>query len=113
MANYVLVHGAWGGGLTWGAVPARLKAEGHEVLVATLPGLGTRQDELHPGITLTDLARVAWDDPKKGGPMLARTPVGRFAETDDVAEVILFLLSDQAAMLNGLALPLEGGFLVN
>jgi len=54
MPNYVLVHGAWGGGLTWGAVPARLKAAGHDVLVATLPGLGTRQDELHPGITLTD-----------------------------------------------------------
>ena len=31
----------------------------------------------------------------------------------DVAEVILFLLSDKAAMLNGLALPIEGGFLVN
>ena len=74
---------------------------------------GIRVNSVNPGITLTDLARVAWDDPKKGGPMLARTPVGRFAETDDVAEVILFLLSDQAAMLNGLALPLEGGFLVN
>ena len=54
MANYVLVHGAWGGAHTWGEVPARLEAEGHRVLVATLPGLGSRQDELHPGITLTD-----------------------------------------------------------
>jgi pimeloyl-ACP methyl ester carboxylesterase len=54
MANYVLVHGAWGGGQTYAEVPARLEAEGHKVLVATLTGLGTRQDELHPGITLTD-----------------------------------------------------------
>ena len=54
MANYVLVHGAWGGALTWGEVPARLEAAGHRVLVATLPGLGSRQAELHPGITLTD-----------------------------------------------------------
>ena len=54
MANYVLVHGAWGGALTWGEVPARLEAAGHKVLVATLPGLGSRQAELHPGITLTD-----------------------------------------------------------
>jgi L-xylulose reductase len=74
---------------------------------------GIRVNSVNPGITLTDLARVAWDDPAKGGPMLARTPVGRFAETGDVAEVILFLLSDGAAMLNGLSLPLEGGFLVN
>jgi len=54
MSNYVLVHGAWGGGQTYGKVPEALRAAGHEVLVAALPGLGTRQAELHPGITLTD-----------------------------------------------------------
>ncbi|MCB2066771.1 MAG: alpha/beta hydrolase [Erythrobacter sp.] len=54
MANFVLVHGAWGGSHTWAQVPARLEAAGHQVLVATLPGLGSRQAELHPGITLND-----------------------------------------------------------
>ena len=54
MANYVLVHGAWGGAQAWGDVPDALRGEGHEVLVCTLKGLGTRQDELHPGITLSD-----------------------------------------------------------
>ena len=57
MANYVLVHGAWGCGAMYGEVPARLRAEGHNVLVAQLTGLGTRQDELHPGITLSDHVR--------------------------------------------------------
>jgi NAD(P)-dependent dehydrogenase (short-subunit alcohol dehydrogenase family) len=69
-----------------------------------------RVNAVNPGVTLTDLARVAWDAPEKGGPMLARTPLGRFAETGDVAEVILFLLSERAAMLTGLALPIDGGF---
>lgn len=54
MANYVLVHGAWGGGHTYATVPDALREAGHQVLVATLPGLGARQDELHRGITLTD-----------------------------------------------------------
>ena len=54
MANYVLVPGAWGGGHTYGEVPDRLRAEGHEVLVVALRGLGSRDGELHPGITLTD-----------------------------------------------------------
>ncbi|WP_416355240.1 SDR family oxidoreductase [Aureimonas phyllosphaerae] len=72
-----------------------------------------RVNAVNPGITLTELARVAWSAPEKGGPMLARTPVGRFAETGDVAETILFLLSDAAAMINGHAMPIEGGFLVN
>ena len=54
MADYVLVHGAWGGAHTYGNVPDALRAAGHQVLVATLPGLGARQGELHPGITLSD-----------------------------------------------------------
>jgi pimeloyl-ACP methyl ester carboxylesterase len=54
MANYVLVHGAWGGNLSYELTKRDLEAAGHKVLAATLRGLGTRQDELHPGITLTD-----------------------------------------------------------
>ena len=54
MANFVLVHGAWGGNQTYGEVPERLRAAGHEVLNCTLRGLGTRQDELHRGIILSD-----------------------------------------------------------
>jgi pimeloyl-ACP methyl ester carboxylesterase len=54
MANYVLVHGAWGGGQSYDRTAADLRAAGHEVLVARLKGLGSRSDELHPGITLTD-----------------------------------------------------------
>ena len=54
MANYVLVHGAWGGNQSYELTKRDLEAVGHKVLAATLRGLGTRQDELHPGITLTD-----------------------------------------------------------
>ena len=54
MANYVLVHGAWGGNQSYELTKRDLEAAGHKVLAATLRGLGTRQDELHPGITLTD-----------------------------------------------------------
>lgn len=54
MANYVLVHGAWGGGQSYDQTAEDLRAAGHEVLVAQLTGLGSRSAELHPGITLTD-----------------------------------------------------------
>jgi pimeloyl-ACP methyl ester carboxylesterase len=54
MANYVLVHGAWGGGQFYNKVVPMLEAAGHSVLVATLRGLGTRDGELHPGIVLSD-----------------------------------------------------------
>jgi len=37
--------------------------------------------------------------------------MGRFIEPDEVAEVILFLLSDAASMINGVTLPIDAGFL--
>ncbi|WP_284124348.1 alpha/beta fold hydrolase [Parerythrobacter aestuarii] len=54
MANFVLIHGAWGGAETWAEVPARLRAMGHQVLCEDLPGQGARESEKHPGLTLTD-----------------------------------------------------------
>ena len=56
MANYVLVHGAWGGGHYYDRLAGELREAGHEVLVAQLTGLGVRSGELHGGITLTEHA---------------------------------------------------------
>lgn len=54
MADYVLVHGAWGGGHAYQRLAGELRDAGHRVVVAALTGLGERAGELHPGITLTD-----------------------------------------------------------
>lgn len=54
MTDYVLVHGAWGGGQHYDGLAGELRAAGHRVVVAALTGLGARHGELHPGITLTD-----------------------------------------------------------
>lgn len=54
MADYVLVHGAWGGNQGYAQTVRDLEAAGHRAIACTLRGLGTRQDELHPGITLSD-----------------------------------------------------------
>ena len=43
--------------------------------------------------------------------MLDKIPLGRFAEVEGVTSCILFLLSDKAAMVNGVTLPVDGGFL--
>ena len=82
------------------------------VMANELGAHGIRVNCINPIVTMTELAARAWSDPAKSGPVLARIPVGRFAETADVAEVIAFLLSDAAAMVNGLAIPIDGGFLV-
>lgn len=71
---------------------------------------GIRVNCVNPGVTLTDMARKAWSDPAKSGPMLSRMPLGRFIEPEEVADVVLFLLSDRAAMVNGISMPLDAGF---
>jgi len=71
---------------------------------------GIRVNCVNPAVTLTAMAVKAWSDPKKSIPMLARMPLGRFIEPDEVAEVVLFLLSDGAAMVTGVALPIDAGF---
>lgn len=54
MADYVLVHGAWGGGWAWEPLAEKLRESGHRALVVQLKGLGSRRAELAPGICLTD-----------------------------------------------------------
>ena len=43
MANFVLVHGTWGGGWQWRDVAERLRASGHLVFTPTMTGLGERK----------------------------------------------------------------------
>lgn len=43
--------------------------------------------------------------------MMVRHPIGRFAEVDDVARTIATLLSPDTAMVNGVVLSVDGGFL--
>lgn len=80
------------------------------VMALELGPKGIRVNSVNPTITLTPMAVKAWSDPDKAGAMLHRIPVGRFAEPEEVAEVILFLLSDEAAMVNGVTMPVDGGF---
>ena len=39
-----------------------------------------------------------------------RVPLARFAQPEDVAEAIAFLASDAAAFINGVSLPVDGGW---
>ncbi|PKA43519.1 SDR family oxidoreductase (plasmid) [Rhizobium sullae] len=82
------------------------------VMAKELAPMGIRVNGVHPTVTLTPMAIKAWSDPEKAAGMLNRIPVGRFADPGDIAEVILFLLSDEAAMVNGLSMPVDGGYMI-
>lgn len=81
-----------------------------KVMAVELGPHGIRVNAVNPTVVMTAMGKRAWEDPAKGGPMLARIPLGRFAECEDVASVVCFVLSDAAGMVNGLALRVDGGF---
>jgi len=70
-----------------------------------------RVNAVNPTVTLTPMGALAWGDPVKGDPMKAKIPLGRFAFPRDVAHAVAYLLSDQADMIHGVMLPVDGGFL--
>ena len=71
---------------------------------------GIRVNTVNPTVVLTAMGKIGWSDPKKAGPMLEAIPMKKFAEVEDVVNAILFLLSDDSAMINCTKLPVDGGF---
>jgi NAD(P)-dependent dehydrogenase (short-subunit alcohol dehydrogenase family) len=70
-----------------------------------------RANAVAPG--MTDTPRIAgFADSDMGRRVLARIPSGRMASPDEVAWAILFLLSPLASYINGVLLPVDGGWMV-
>ena len=72
---------------------------------------GITVNSISPTVVLTDLGRKAWDGPK-GDALKALIPTGRFAEPQEIASAAVFLASDEAAMINGADLLVDGGYTV-
>jgi 2-deoxy-D-gluconate 3-dehydrogenase len=66
-----------------------------------------------PGWITTDLTKQARKElPGLNERVLARTPVGRWGEPDDLAGPAVFLASRGSDFITGVALPVDGGFSV-
>ncbi|CAG9094794.1 hypothetical protein JYU34_012646 [Plutella xylostella] len=70
-----------------------------------------RVNTVNPTVIMTEMGKLGWSDPAKAAGMLAKIPLGRFGEVSEVVNAVLFLLSDKASMINGVELPIDGGFL--
>ncbi|MBP6900083.1 MAG: SDR family oxidoreductase [Burkholderiaceae bacterium] len=73
---------------------------------------GIRVNAVAPGWIATPLTQALQDDPARAGPILARTPMGRWGTPEDVAGPALFLASPAAAFVTGVVLPVDGGYLI-
>ena len=72
-----------------------------------LGGRGITANVVAPGFIDTEMTAVLPDDQKKS--YLANIPAGRFATPEEVASVVRFVASDDAAYITGAVIPVDGG----
>lgn len=81
--------------------------------IAVDHGPKVRCNAIRPGWIMTDMADEAFalaSDPQRAmADALARHPVGRFGEPEDIANMVAWLASDQAAYVTGACLTVDGG----
>ena len=68
---------------------------------------GITANAVAPGFIETDMTHAL--DPELQEQMRSQIPLGRFGRPEDVAELVVFLASDQAAYITGQVIHLNGG----
>lgn len=82
-----------------------------------LAPLGVRVNSITPGFFITDQNRFLMmqadgETPTpRGQKVLNKTPMHRFGEPHDLCGALKFLVSDEAAFVTGITIPVDGGFL--
>lgn len=114
IVNVTSVAGQLGGGLlgtvaystSKGAVNSMTKALAREFAKS-----GIRVNAVSPSLTMTDFAQRQLDRLAPGtlDRVIARTPIGRVGQAEEIAAAIAFLVSDEASFVVGHVMNVDGG----
>lgn len=93
-------------GASKGAVRIMSKDEAAEYATHNI-----RVNSIHPGYITTAMSDYASESLKLSKEELNKTyPLGRMGKPEEVANLVLFLASDEAAFITGTEIPIDGGF---
>ena len=69
---------------------------------------GIRVNAIAPGLVRTPMTERWLNDPAMRNAVLADSPIGRAADPEDIAGLVLFLASDHASIITGAVYPIDG-----
>jgi 3-oxoacyl-[acyl-carrier protein] reductase len=72
---------------------------------------GIHVNMVNPGITLTDMMTATTTEEERKS-LAEDFPLGRLSEPEDIAEAVLFLVSDRSRQITGHSIDVEGGGLI-
>ncbi|KXF53442.1 short-chain dehydrogenase [Rhodococcus sp. SC4] len=93
--------------LTYSAAKGGIIAMSRQVAVE-YAATGLRVNAVAPGVTKTPMLGEITDELR--GAVIAATPVGRLGTPQDLANAIVFLLSDASSFITGQTIPVDGGW---
>lgn len=74
---------------------------------------GIRCNAVAPGWIKTNMSRMMWENPEMADPISARTPMGRWGESQELGDVIGFLCAPESRFVTGVLIPVDGGYSIS
>ena len=74
---------------------------------------GIRCNVVNPGLIDTPMAAPLMSSPEQLNPILSHYPIRRVGKPEEVANMVLYLASDEAAWVTGGTFPIDGGMTVS
>lgn len=74
---------------------------------------GIRCNVVNPGLIDTPMAAPLMSNPEQLDPILAHYPIRRVGKPEEVASMVLYLASDEAAWVTGGTFPVDGGMTIS
>jgi len=82
-----------------------------QALARDLAADGIRVNAVAPGIIATEMSESTRENPARLSGLMTRTPMKRVGQPDEIAGPVVFLASAMASYVNGVILPVDGGYL--
>ncbi len=73
-------------------------------------GDGIRANSVHPGPIATPRTAARRADPERYAMTIARIPLGRYGQPEEIAYGVVYLASDEASFITGSELVIDGGW---